>query len=94
MKNGFTVHIPAAVSAWLQQEQRDVSQVESVGIESELRLLTQEETKFSHFRDYAETGLHTVTLTLRDGTILQKDFTSGELRDGETEQNGLREAKR
>lgn len=90
MKNGFTVHIPAAVSAWLQQEQRDVSQVESVGIEHELRLLTQEETNYSHFRDYAETGLYTVRLTLHDGTVLQKVFTSGELRDGETQQERLR----
>ncbi len=80
MENGLVVHVPAAVSAWLQQEQRDVSQVEAVEVEAELRVKTQEETNFSHYREYAETGLYTVTLTLRDGTVLQRVFTAGELR--------------
>jgi hypothetical protein len=83
MNNGFTVHVPAAVSAWLQQEHRDVSEVEAVGIESEVRVKTQEETNYSHFRTYAHTGLHTITLTLRDGTVLQKVFTSSELQGDE-----------
>jgi len=81
--NGFTVHVPLVVSAWLEQEHRDVSQVEAVGIESEVRLKTQEETNYSHYRALEELGLYTVTLTLRDGTVLQKVFTAVEFIAGE-----------
>lgn len=67
------------IAAWMEQEQVTQEMIETCSMSRELRLLTQEETNYSRLREYAETGIFPITLTLKDGRQLFRTMTRDEL---------------
>jgi hypothetical protein len=68
--------IPLAIQTWMAEQSKVAV---NVSIAAELRTKTQEETGYSHYREYEETGLYDVDLIFSDNTTAHRTFTRNEL---------------